>query len=468
MKSENKNFLFNIVYQLLTFIIPLLTIPYISRVLGVDNIGIYSYTYSVVYMFMLVAMLGVNNYGNRAVATVRDNKDELSKTFLSIYGLQLMTSALTLLSYLFYLCFFCDEHRVIACIQGLFLLSTCIDINWFYLGIEKFKLTIFRNLIIKISSLVLVFLLVKTRNDLWIYTTIMSGATLLSQIFLISILPRFIRIKKIELKDILVHFKGVCFLFIPVLAFGIYKVMDKTMLGALGSITQLGYYENAEKVMNIPAAIIAALGTVMLPRMSYIMTNGENNYKAPIASSMKLAMKLAMIMCGGIILVSDELVPILFGEEFLNSKPILILLSVTILASAWANVIRTQFLIPLKEDKKYIFSTIGAALINLGLNCIFIPMFGGIGACIGTIAAEFFVAIYQTIVTWNQLDYAIYIKNMCTDAIKTLIIISIAGALSFCVDGIYLKFCIKFIASVIIFAAINYKYIKYEFLGKPM
>ena len=88
-------------------------------------------------------------------------------------------------------------------------------------------------------------------------------------------MPRFIRIKKIELKDILVHFKGVCFLFIPVLAFGIYKVMDKTMLGALGSITQLGYYENAEKVMNIPAAIIAALGTVMLPRIANLYA--ENN-----------------------------------------------------------------------------------------------------------------------------------------------------------------------------------------------
>ena len=161
MRSENKNFLFNTVYQLLTFIIPLITTPYISRVLGVENVGIYSYTYSVVYMFMLAGMLGINNYGNRSIAAVRDDKEQMSRSFASIYLLQLGVCLVALIGYSIYLVFFCKEYKTIAVIQGLFLLSVCFDINWFYFGIEKFKLTIFRNLIIKLSSLALIFIFVK-------------------------------------------------------------------------------------------------------------------------------------------------------------------------------------------------------------------------------------------------------------------------------------------------------------------
>ena len=279
MKAQNKNFLYNIIYQLLTFFVPLITVPYVSRVLGAENVGIYSYTYSIVYIFMLSGMLGINNYGSRTIARVRDDKDELSRTFFSIYFLQLMINIIALVLYSIYVLVFANSYKSVYFIQTIFLISICFDINWFFFGLEKFKITVTRNLIIKILSVILVFIFVKDKGDLNVYTFIMSFSALLSQIFLIIILPKYVKLKKVKFKEIFSHFKEILYLFIPVLSFSIYKVMDKTMIGLFSSVTQVAYYEYAEKLMNIPTAVISALGTVMLPHMSYIMQNDKEKCK---------------------------------------------------------------------------------------------------------------------------------------------------------------------------------------------
>lgn len=465
MKSENKNFLYNIIYQLLTFVIPLVVTPYISRVLGVDNVGIYSYTYSIVYMFMLIGMLGINNYGNRSIAAVRDDKDKLAKTFWSIYLLQLLVDVLVVIGYVVYLLFICKNYKTIAIIQGLYLLSVCFDVNWFYFGIEKFKLTITRNLIIKVSSLFLIFLFVKNKVDLPVYTIIMAGATFFSQLYLVILLPKYTIFAKIKISDILVHVKSVVILFVPVLAFGIYKVMDKTMLGYFSSVTELGYYENAEKLLNIPSAIIAALGTVMLPRMSYLLSKEDSGYRTTLSQSMTLAMKLSTMMFSGVILISNEVVLVLFGGDFTGSIDILKVLSITIIASAWANVIRTQYLIPLKKDNIYILSTVSAAVLNFILNMVFIPRFGGIGACIGTIGAEYLVAIIQTMFTWKELDYIQYLKRFLLDLIFAAVIVCVAYSVTFFIEKMVYRLILKIAIACVLFLIINYRYLKTEFFG---
>lgn len=465
MKTENKNFLLNIIYQLLTFVIPFITVPYISRILGVDHVGIYSYTYSIVYLFMLVGMLGVNNYGNRSIAAVRDDKRMMSKTFISIYVIQLCVSIFALLVYFLYLVFVCKEYKYIASIQTVFLVSVCFDINWFYFGIEKFKITIFRNVIIKFFSLVLIFTMVRTTEDLPVYTIIMAGATLLSQVVLVIILPGYVEFMHVGIRDVIVHVRGIITLFIPVIAFGVYHVMDKAMLGAMASVTELGYYENAEKLINIPLAVIAALGTVMLPRMSYILSKNISKYQTTILQSMTLAMKLAAVMCAGLVLIADEAAIVLFGAEFVESSQIVQLLSVTLIASAWANVVRTQYLIPLNKDKIYVYSTLGAALLNFLFNMIFIPKYGGVGACIGTIMAEFFIVVYQTVATWKELEYEVYFINLLIDLIKSVFIIMLAYILAAFAQDIVIKLLIKIMVTVLLFIFMNARYLKYDFFG---
>lgn len=467
MKTENKNFLLNIIYQVLIYLFPLITTPYISRILKVDNIGIYSYTYSIVNIFMLFAMLGINNYGNRAVAKVRDDKEKLSLTFFSIYFLQLFLAILSIIVYLILVFFvFNREYKIIFLIQGIALLSVAFDINWFYFGLEKFKITISRNLVIKLLSVILIFIFVKNENDLWKYTLIMTTAILSSQFFLVVLLKKFVVIKKIPLKIIFSHFKGCFILFIPVLAYAIYRVMDKIMIGYISSTTELGYYENAEKIINIPIAIITALGTVMLPRMSYLLTKGnKDDFKIKINESMKLALSLSTIMAFGIIIIADEASLILFGAEFIKSSNIMRFLSLTIIASAWANVIRTQYLIPRNKDKIYLISTFGGAVINLICNFIFIKPFGSYGACIGTIAAEFFVAIYQGLAVRKELDIKKYsyflLKNIIINGIITLL----AYLFAFKISNLYIRFFVMILLSIILYVILNYRLIFNEFFG---
>ncbi len=157
MKSSvKKNFMYSLIYQILVLVVPLMIAPYLSRVLGADGVGIYSYTYSIVYYFMLFTLLGVNNYGNRSIAKVRDNKEKLKKTFWSIYLFQLLMGIVMLFFYFSYLFLFDIPYKIVAILQSLFIVSAILDINWLYFGLEEIKLTIMRNTLVKLGSLLLI------------------------------------------------------------------------------------------------------------------------------------------------------------------------------------------------------------------------------------------------------------------------------------------------------------------------
>lgn len=241
MNQTKKNFLYNIAYQLLILIIPLITTPYISRVLGTYGVGVYSYTYSIVYYFMLIGMLGINNYGNRTIAKSRDDKVAMSKNFFEIYFIQFSVSALMLICYGLYLIFFAQKEYVqIFLIQSLFIVSNMFNINWFFWGLEKFKLTVTRNTILKIASLICIFLFVKGSDDIAIYALILSGVSVLSEVILWYYLRKeVVFTKDLKLDNLKVHFKQCIILFIPVVAISLYKVMDKIMLGNFASVEEV-------------------------------------------------------------------------------------------------------------------------------------------------------------------------------------------------------------------------------------
>jgi len=345
------------------------------------------------------------------------------------------------------------------------MISVFFDINWFFFGLEKFKITINRNIIIKICSIICIFFFVRETSDLWIYSFIMAGSVLVSQIYLMFHLKKYITYQKVTLKQMLSHLKGCLILFIPVLAYGIYRVMDKTMIGAISSVVELGYYENAEKIINIPISIITALGTVMLPHMSYLLKKADSEFKEKILDSMKLALIISVTMACSLFLLADDAAVILFGEEFLKSGIIMRILSVTIIISAWANVIRTQFLIPKNKDKIYVYSTLGGAIINVIFNLVFISKFGALGACIGTILAELFVMLYQTIYTKNDLETKKYTLLLLEILLKGIIIIIIAYLITFKINHLYWRFGFRILILLILIGLFYYKYIIYEFFN---
>lgn len=412
MKSLQKNFLYNVLYQILLVILPLITAPYISRTLGATAVGVYSYTYSVAYYFLLIAMLGIGNHGNRRIAAVRDDRKKLDKTFSSIYSLQVITFSIAILAYAIYLVLFVKDNRLIVLLQLIYVTSGLFDIGWLFFGLEQFKLTVARNTLIKISTVVLMFVFVHKPSDLWKYTLIMSAGTLFSQAYLWLYVKKYVSFEKCSVKEITSNIKPVLILFIPVLAYSIYKVMDKIMLGNMSSYDQVGFYNNAEKIINIPMGIITALGTVMLPRMSNIVANGDKKRVDDyIRISAKLVTLLSSAIAFGLMGVSSVLAPVFFGDEFIACGEIIRLLSVTVFFIAWANVIRTQYLIPNKRDSIYLTSTMVGAILNLIINWMLIPKYQANGAAFGTIVAEFSVMLVQMVAVKNELPMRKYIMS---------------------------------------------------------
>lgn len=410
--SIKRNFIYNLSYQLLIMILPLITTPYIARVIGADGVGIQSYTYSIANYFVLFAMLGIYNHGNRSIAMVREDKTKVSKVFFSIYYIQLIMSLIMIILYSLYIIFIAKEYKLFFIIQIIYIVGALLDINWFFFGMEQFKLTVARNTIIKIITVCSIFIFVKNSQDLWIYSLLLAVGSIASQGVLWVFLRKFIIFQKVSLNDIKEHIKPVIILFIPVISISLYKVMDKIMLGNMSSVTQVGFFENSEKIINIPIGVITALGTVMLPKAANLLASGnDEESKKYIFISIKFVSFIAIGSIFGLIGVGGTIIPIFLGEGFRECINIVAFLSITILFIAWANVIRTQYLIPKQKDKIYIKSTFFGAIINIIINLLLINRWGAIGAAIGTIFAEGVVAIYQIIKVRHELQINRYIKS---------------------------------------------------------
>lgn len=411
MTKLQKNVLYNMAYQILLIILPLITAPYVSRVLGVNGVGTYSYIYSIAYYFCLFGMLGISNHGNRSIALVSSDKQKTAQIFWSIYTLQFITTFTAMVVYIVFVAFFFDGNKTIAYIDVLFLLSYVLDINWLFFGLEEFKLTVTRNMVFKFITVGCIFIFVKDADDLWKYTLIMALGTTLSQIYLWLFIHKKICFIKPNIKSVFAQLKPTLVLFVPVLAYSIYKVMDKIMLGSMSSIQQVGLYENAEKIIGIPVGIMTAFGTVMMPRISAL--TAENN-STQIGAYNKMSFKyftvLEIGMVAGLIGISNIFPEVYFGVEFIDCGPLIAGLSLTLIFMTWANIIRTQYLMPKKRDKPYVVSTISGAILNFIVNFILIPLYGGKGALVGTVLAEFSVFLIQTIYVIKEFPVIRYIK----------------------------------------------------------
>ena len=411
MSSLKKNLAYNVAYQILVIILPLITAPYVSRVLGADGLGTYSYIFSIVTYFGLFGMLGIANHGNRSVALVRDNRQKVSEAFSNTYIIQLCTTVIALLLYfLFIYCWFSGD-KTIAYIESIIVLSYVLDITWFFFGLEQFAVTVTRNAIIKIATVVAIFIFVRSREDLWIYALIMSCGMLFSQIYLWLRIRKYADFCKPSWSQVKSNIKPVLMLFIPAIAYSIYKLLDKVMLGAMSSMSQVGLFDNAEKIINIPSSLITAFGTVMMPRIIVLLGTGDEHRISYLNKiSVRYFTLLVVGAAFGLAGICNVLAPVYFGSEFVGSAPIIAGLGFSLIFVTWANVIRTQYLIPNKLDKPYVISSVIGALANLAVNIILIPKFAGIGAMIGTIIAEFTVFFVQLILVRRSFPMSQYLQ----------------------------------------------------------
>lgn len=415
--SVKYNFLMSSILKMSSFIFPMITFPYISRILGPIGNGKVSFATSVIYYFTSFSALGIPTYGIKICAQCRNNPKKLSQTVqeLLTLGIVLTISAYILLIILIYSVPRLYIAKDVILVTSLNLILSNIGIEWFYQAIEQYDYITVRNLLFKVISIILMFLFVKTEADYVIYAGIQVFATVGSNVLNLLRIKRYVTIKPFINCKIKQHLKPTMIFFMMTVATTIYTNLDTVMLGFMTDDQQVGFYNAAIKMKNILVALVASLGTVLLPRVSYyIKQKMYNEYKKIISSSFRVVLLIAIPLIAYCTIEAENILLILAGKAYLHASVIMKAIVPTILLIGLSNITGMQVLVPLGKEKLTMISTIFGALIDLILNLILIRRYGALGAALGTLIAEFFVFIIQLYFLRNSK----YIKAFDMDCIK--------------------------------------------------
>ena len=414
MKKTNvkKNYIYNLIYQVVAIILPIISTPYISKVLGAKNIGIYGYTLSISAYFVLAGTLGMTLYGQREIAYLQKDKEKYSKVFFEIFFLKLLMTSISALVFYIFFVRGNNHYSVFYKILLLELLANALDISWLFQGLEQFKKTVTRNLVVKLLSFACIFIFVKEKSDLPIYFLIYVLSILIGNISLWISIPKYVCKVKVSFKSIFKHLPQTFIMFIPQVAIQVYTVLDRTMIGKIISDkTEVGYYTQGENLIKLLLTIITALGTVMLPRIAKSFADKDyDKIRDYIYKSFNMVFLLSFPMIAGIIIVADIFVPKFFGPGYDGVAIIMIVISPILLLIGMSNVIGIQYLLPTKHQKEFTISVICGACVNFIINLILIRKFYAVGAAIGTVIAESVVTIVQLIFVRKKIKITHIIK----------------------------------------------------------
>ncbi len=382
------NILLQTAYQVFALLIPFITAPYISRVLGTERVGVFSYNYSIVNYFMLAEMLGLEVYGARSIARAKENRDLLDASVSEIYTAHIMVSVLVLAAYLVYTFCFSGVHKLISVVQTVYILGQMLNVSWVYTGLSEHRVIVLRNLAVKTVMVILVFTMVKSEEDLIIYVAISAAEMFVSQALLWTMLKKYCSLRRVAFKSVLKHFKPQVILFVSIIAGSVYRMMDKTMLGAMGMMSDLGKYEYADKIVNMPLSVVAAVGTVMLSKTSNMFLKGEDKQVFGITRRMLWYMTLfSSLMVFGMIAYGRQFSVVYLGREYEFTGTLLAILAITVVLISWNSTLRTQYFIPQCKDKYYVYAVLIGAAVNMALNFLLIPVWHTVGAAAATVVS---------------------------------------------------------------------------------
>lgn len=385
--SVKSNFLYNTIFQVAILIIPFVTTPYVSRVLGAENIGKYSYASAMVTYFTLLAALGTATYGQRKVAYYRESKSELSRVFWNTFLFRCIMSAVALATYFFYI-HYIEGENIVNIIMALSIVNTALDISWFFQGLEDFKHVVFRNVLIRIAGLFGIFIFVKTSEDLWIYVLILMLSQILGSASMWRLLPKMISIPRT-----IIPFEGlkeIIQIFIPTIAIQVYTILDKSMIGWItGSDYANGCYEQSERIARLAMTIVTSVGTVILPRVANLYHKDNlDEAKKYVYKAFRVVWMLAIPIMLGLSSVSSVFIPLFLGNGYSDSIQLLCIFSALIPVVSMAYVVGLSYLIPTQQQNVYSIAVTIAACVNVAINIMLIPRYGAFGAAVASVIAE--------------------------------------------------------------------------------
>lgn len=450
-KSIKKNYIYNVIYQALLLLAPLITTPYISRVLSANGVGQYSFSSSIVSYFVLAATMGTTIYGQREVSYCQDSREKRSRIFWEI---ELLNCASVLFSVIVYICFMGILHfPMIYLIQLFSLLSVAADVSWLFSGMEEFGSIVSRNIIFKCISIAFIFVAVRSRNDVLIYVFGLCFLSFLSALSLWPALPHLVN--RVKLKDMkpLTHLRNDLSLFVPTIAIQIYTVLDKTMIGIItSSDAENGYYEQAIKMSRMALTIVTALGIVMVPRIGNLYKQQDyDKIRYYMYRAYNFVWLFAIPLCFGLIGISANLVPWFFGDGFSKVVPLLSILSFLILAIGVNNVTGIQYMIPTKRQNLFTLTVCVGAVVDFCLNLCLIPRFLSIGAAIASVVAEATITVLQLFLLRREISGWKVLKLSRNYLISGIIMLVVLYFESKYLASSIINTCIMLVTGVIIY-----------------
>ncbi|GKQ43154.1 hypothetical protein RD055328_10770 [Companilactobacillus sp. RD055328] len=443
------NYLYNMIYQVFVLLIPLVTIPYISRTVGPTGVGINTFTYSITQYFILLGTLGINLYGNREIAYKRGDKKKVSKAFWEIEYLLILSVTVATIAFLIFVSF-SKEYQLYYLAQGISVLAVMFDISWFFMGMENFKVTVTRNILVKTISLVCIFTFVKTKNDLLIYILINSLSVIIGNITLWPYLRKQVMMVPFKELNPLRHLSPSIALFIPQAAINVYALLNKPMLKIFGSVESAGFFDSSDKIIKLLIALLTALATVVMPRVANSFIKGDREQiNRLLTKSFDYISFIALPLMFGIAAVSQEFSVLFFGKEFSAVGGILFVESLVIPIIAWASITGNQYLLPTNHTREYTYSVVAGGIFNLILNIPLIIYLGPIGAAISTIIAELVVTAIQ--LYYVNKDFSVIKlfngvhRYLIAGAIMFVIVFTLSNKISFSIVHLIIEIGIGFI-----------------------
>ena len=401
-KSVKFNFIMNFILTLSNFIFPLITFPYVSRILQASGLGKVGFATSIIVYFSMIAMMGIPTYGIKACAKIRDDSYKLTKTVyeLLILNTIFLAFALTLLllSVIFFDKLYIDKELYI--ILAFSMLFNVLGIEWLYKALEQYSYITIRSIFLKIASLILLFIFVKESNDILPYAMLTVLASVGAGILNFYNLRKIITLYKITFKqlEITKHIKPSFTFFLLTISITIYVNLDSVMLGFMTNDANVGYYSAAVKIKQILVSLVTSLGAVMLPRLAFYYEQKRfDEFKDLVKNALGFIFIVSLPLTIYFMLYAKDAILLLSGESFLASVEPMQIIMPTVFFIALSNLMGWQILVPMDREKQIVFSTIIGAVIGGIINFFAIPHLGVNGAAIANLCAECAVVIVQVV-----------------------------------------------------------------------
>ena len=423
-KSIGTNYFFHTLYQVVTLITPLVTTPYISRVLLAEGVGQYSFYYTFVQYFVICGNLGFSTYGQIQIARVRDDEKRRTQTFWEIFLVRLIVFGISSLVYLVFSAF--SENRVLMLILFGLMISGMADISWLYFGMDDFKSVSLRNILVKAISIIGIFSFVKTKNDVWIYTAVLTYSTLFGSLVIWFGINKIVSKPENKL-NCLQHLKPALTFFLPNIATMIYTMTDKTMIGIItGSDAQNGHYEQAHKIEQILVQFLLSIGVVYRSQMArFFEIKDELKIRESTCKAMRIVLFASFPICFGLISISRDLVGWFLGTDFLPSIPLLRIFSILLIVISISNCMSNMYFIVTDKMNIFLLGTFSAAVINILCNLIMIPLWGAIGAALASVISELSMLIVFYFYSYEYFNIRLFYKSVINYTVASLLMLGI-------------------------------------------